>query len=194
MTERWKAIALIALVASICHGALLLESVRMSDDWSYLIWLTRKEWPTLHAIQIYGNGPLMEYYFRAYSLFPDLLLAARSGAFLIVAACGVVSYFLCVESGYVDNAEATFIALISMVYPGYLMHTSITLSVFTFGTLLFLVAALLALRSERASGLRHLAMRLAALLLFFLSFSVNSLLVYFGAFLALHFLVLHREW
>jgi hypothetical protein len=192
MTATRNAIALILLVALAGHGALLLESVRMSDDWSYLAWMGRDEWSTIHSIQLYANLPLLEYYFRAYSLFPDLLAGARLISFLIVAASGVFTFLLCRESGYLRSEDSTWVALVSMVYPGYLMHTSLTLSVFTFGYLLFLAAALLALLSERVSGARHAAARVAALVPFLLSFSVNSLLVYFGAFLVLHFLAVRR--
>jgi hypothetical protein len=194
MGPRRFAIALIALVALVFHGAMLLETVRVSDDWSFLAWLTRKEWTTLHGVHVYSNALLLEYYARAYAYFPDILLAARAAAFLFVLAGGLLAYLLCAETGYLENAESIFVALIAMVYPGYLMYTSLTLGAFTFCLMLFLAAALVALRSERRSGAAHAGMRLAALLLFFLSFSMNSLLVFFGAFLLLHFLVLRREW
>jgi hypothetical protein len=194
MSGRRAAIALIALVALACHGALLLESVRVSDDWSYLAWIGRKEWATIHAVQLYANLPLMEYYFQAYGFFDDPAFAARCASFLFVLTSAVLTYLICVESGFVAETEARFISLISMVYPGYMMHTSLTLTVFTFCFLLFLAAALLALRSERAAGSSHAAMRVSALFLFLLSFTANSLLVYFGALLVVHFLVLRRAW
>jgi surface antigen len=194
MSGRRAAIALIALVALVCHGALLLESVRVSDDWSYLAWIGRKEWATIHAVQLYANLPLMEYYFRAFGFFDDPALVARCASFLFVLTSAILTYLICLESGFVAETEARFIALISMVYPGYMMHTSLTLTVFTFCFLLFLAAALLALRSERAAGSSHAAMRVFALFLFLLSFNANSLLVYFGALLVVHFLVLRRTW
>ena len=199
MTERikstrrfWPYLA-ITLVALLGHGLLLLNDGTYWDDWLIKNQLATGTWGEQYGWATQMGLPVFAYFFWGLKL-AGLIGHYKAVAFLSVALSAILIYKICQRFSWLNRTEALGIALLSLAYPAY--QTTVALSTLQYEVFycLFLFAAWLLLRSEQAGGLKGpaLAVRLTTLLLFFLAFNVDSLLVFYFPFLLLVFLSIRQ--
>ena len=183
------AILALALVA---HGLMLLNDGVYWDGWLIYTNLIEKNWRNLYRMFAEAGSPITYYFHRLMGSFPDIVLAYRLVAFGSIALAAIWVYLIAQEGNWATPSERLWIALLSLVYPA--MQVPFELinvpSVFYYG--LFLGATLVALKAEKRQGASHYALRVGALVGFYLSFTVNSLLVFYFGFLTLLVLLIHQ--
>jgi hypothetical protein len=188
--------ALIVAAALLCHGLLLLNDGTYWDDWLHLTLLYEGSWSEFHDMTLEFGLPVWAYLFWGMKLM-GLLESYKILAFLSILFSSFIVFQLVLRFAWANRFEALGIALLSLVFPAYQTAVSLSTLQYEFFYCLFLLAALFMMIFEQngASNMRGLLLRALSLILFFLSFSVNSLLVFYFPFLfllALHIKRVHQ--
>jgi hypothetical protein len=139
-----------------------------------------------------GGVPTYLYIWAAAAAMPPPMIGFKVLSLLLITGSGLLVYSILVESDLVSRTEALLITCLAVAYPADHTHVLLITVPYLVYWFLFLLGLLVLMRSEIASGGRKWALRVFALACFFLSFSLNSLLLfYFGA-LLFGVLYLHR--
>ncbi|MFA7238469.1 MAG: hypothetical protein WC091_00040 [Sulfuricellaceae bacterium] len=182
---------MIGLVALLGHGLLLFNDGIYFDDWILQPMLAESNWSELQSWFSQMGLPFPPYIYWGVKLAGGYYQAV---ALLAKFFSAVLIYNICLRFSWVNRYEALGIALLSLVYPAYQVAATFCNLTYEFYYCLFLLAAWLLLRTEQIkdhNGLGLLA-RLPPLLLFFIAFNLNSLLVFYFSFLLLLFLYLKQ--
>jgi hypothetical protein len=186
----------IVISAVLAHGLLLLNDGVYWDGWLIYDIFLEKDWNDyyLWATEM-GDLPIMSYfYWLLVKIFPGVIFGYKLVAFLSITFSALFVYMICNELRLTNRIENLFIALLSLSYPAYQVSVELCVNTYSVCYSLFLLACLLAVKSERKERISHYFLRLCSLALFILSFRVNSLLVfYFGFFFILVFYI-RRSW
>lgn len=191
--KRWVDYLVIVVVGLVTHGLLLLNDGIYWDGWLVYSSFMEKA-PDYLSLCFAGAGRPMELCFhRLMGRFPDIILGYKWVAFLSVVFAAMLVYTICRESNLVNRGESLLIAIMALVYPAFHVGVEMTITAYLFFYLLFFLAVWLAFKSENAKGVIRCLWRAFALVFFFFSFSLNSLLVFFYGFILV--LMLHaRQW
>lgn len=192
MAKYWPYL-LIGVVAMFSHGLLLLNDGTYFDDWNLQPVLAEERWDE-HFNWFSEMGlPVSGLFYWAVKQI-GLLGSYRLAAFLLIFFSAVLVYKICLRFTWINRYEALGIALLSLVFPAYQATVVLCHLHYEFFYCMFLLAAWLLLRSEQAGGPKGpgLLARLPPLFLFFIAFNLNSLLVFYFAFLLLLFLHLKQ--
>lgn len=185
-------IAIIAY-ALIAHGLLLLNDGVYWDGWLIYTNLLDENWNNLWMWFSESGVPIVAYLHWFMGYLPLTLFGYKLLAFLSIMFSGILIYRICNETGLVSRREGLFIALLSLSYPAFQISVELIITPFLVFYCLFLVACLLAIRSEKTSGFRHYSLRICSLTLWCLSFTINSLLVFYYGFLMILMLYARRN-
>lgn len=164
-----------------CHWALLTNDGVYWDGWWLRAWLTSSNWNLTHEFFSAVGMPL---YAHVNWLFAGLanpvpaMMVATVGCFLLD---GLIIYELGWQSGWLTGAEALAVALLSTAFPVFLAGQEIIMLFFIFTHTLFLASVLAALLAMKATGLRALGWRGAALAGLFTAGANAGLLAFQGA-------------
>lgn len=184
--------AIIAVVALIVQGPILLMDGIYWDGWLIYTYLAEKNWNNIIAMFIESGSPTTLYLHWFMGYLPNIILGYRLLAFVSIACSGLLVYLIGNEIKWVNSTENLWIALLSLAYPANQVAFEVINAPSVFYLCLFYSACLLALRAERVVGFGHYGLRASAVLLFLISFTVNSLLVFYFGFLLLLVLVVRR--
>lgn len=174
------------IVAGAClsHGLLLLNDGIYWDGWLVYHLRQANAWPTLIAWSTEAGGVPFPFFLRwALGAWPGVIFGFRLAAFGALTLAAILVYAVATEVELWEPTDRLFVALLSLVYPAYQVAIEINTTKYLITYSVFLLAALLALRAERAAGIQHWSQRLLALGGFFLAFGTSSLLVWYLAFL-----------
>lgn len=177
----------ITCVALVSHGLLLLNDGLYWDGWLIKDYLDNNDWDSLHAMTSEMGLPVLGYFFWSLKLL-GIHQYYKVVAFLSMLLSAVLVYRIGLLFGWLNRIESLGVALLSLVYPAYQMTVEICTLQYVFFYCVFLLAALLMLLHLSFSGVSSFIIRAMSLLLFFLSFTVNSLLVFYFPFVMLLFL------
>jgi hypothetical protein len=181
----------ILLMAMIVHGLLLLNDGIYWDDW---VWFDLRNniyhWDRIFAASAeMGSMPYEKYFGYLFSVFPDRVFASKFFVFVAIVGSGCLFFELCLGSGYFNRWESLLVALVSVVYPADKSQVIMSTAFYFIYSAVFLAACLVALRKERFRHNKpiYVLVRIVSLLLFLVSFSLNSFLVVFYCFVILLF-------
>jgi hypothetical protein len=179
------AYVLILLVALLTHGLLIVNDGVYWDGWLVYTSLLEKNWHNLRTLFDQAGLPLLAYVHWWMGYLPSFVFWYKLSAWVCIALSGILVYEIGRTSGLVGDVESALIALLSLSYPA--MQASPELVIFPYILLycLFLLGVYLAFRSEQGCAVARFSLRIASLLVFFVSFWINSLLVYYLGFLLL---------
>ena len=170
---------IIVAYALVTHGLLLLNDGVYWDDW-----LLHTNWSNLYSLFAGSGGiPTTAYFHWLMGYLPHTIFCYKLVAFLSITFSGILVYSICNELKFTSRTESLFVALLSLSYPAFQVSMASINTPSPFYYFVFLLACFLALRSERKSGVPRYSLRVGALALWFLSFTVNSLLVFYYGFL-----------
>jgi len=178
----------IALAVFFTHGLLLLNDGIYWDDW---LWL-KADGLSLNREAIDKTAAQMGA--MPNSMIPLWLsqwLGYRQVAFLSILAIGLLTYAVASRTKLLSRCEGFLLALITLTYPAFQTWIVFATTRYIFCLAMFLLACLLALKAEELRGARHVTLRVLALMSFFLSFDLNSLLCFYLGFV-LVMIFLHR--
>lgn len=179
----WPYLVLAAMVL-ISHGWLLLNKGVYWDDWLIKGFLDDGNWNELRNMTSEMGLPILAFFFWSLKLL-GLANSYKLVAFVLILFSSLTVYQIGLRTGWLYRSEALLIALLAAVYPAF--QTSILLSTlqYQFFYFIFLVAVLCILISEEAAVGQKQRLFLLSLsfVLFFISFNLNSLLVFYFPFL-----------
>jgi len=182
MQRRVEYIAIV-FVALIVHGLVLLNDGIYLDDWLIYTDLIEGNWEALSSWVIQAGQPGHLYFYWLVGYLPGLIFKFRMVAFLSILLTAILVYKICDESKLTSRLESLFIAFISLTYPAFRVSIETSVTPYLVFYFLFVLAIFLAVWSERVSGVVRHSLRGCSAVLFFLSFSLNSLLVFYFGFL-----------
>lgn len=195
MQQMWKRInwhyIVIFLAASFAHAIMLLNDGVFADGWLLYSMLKHRDWEVVQSWFLEASMPASLYLHWSLAHLPNFVFWYRVLSFSIIVAAGCVVYLIGNSTGFVSRSESLAIAVIAATYPAYTVATVLVWVASDLYLLFFLVAAYLAIKSIQTAGLKSVLLRISALVLFLVSFIVNSLLVFYFGFLCLFLLVLY---
>jgi len=171
---------------------LLLNDGVYWDGWLIYTSLVEKSWHNIHSIFFEPGAPITAYFHWAMGYLPAMIFSYKLVAFLSITLFGILVYSICNELRLLSRIESLFIALLSVSYPAFQASIELATIPYLAYYCLFLLACFLALRSEKAHGFPHYCLRVGSLALWALSFTINSLLVFYYGFLLV--LILHARY
>ncbi|MCX6056651.1 MAG: hypothetical protein NTW69_00645 [Chloroflexi bacterium] len=190
-SPKWN-YAIIAVVALIVQGPILLMDGVYWDGWLIYTSLAEKNWNNIYSMFIEAGSPTTLYLHWFMGYFPNIILGYRVLAFISIACSSLLVYLIGNETKWVNSTENLWIALLSLAYPAVQVAFEIINVPSVVWLCLFYLACFLSFRAERAVGPGHYGLRASAVLLFLISFTVNSLLVFYFGFLLLLALFVRR--
>jgi len=176
-------VRILLLLSLLTHGLLLLNDGTYWDDWLIKSYLAHGNWGSLHQMTSEMGLPLLGYFFwEVNSIFG--LHAYTALAFALVTAISLLIYALLQLDSSITQPESLGIAALTIAFPAYRTTILFCTLQYLFCYALFLGTALLLIESEKWTSGRQILFRPLALLLFFISFNTNSLLVFYFIFIA----------
>jgi hypothetical protein len=174
-----RTIGVLVLLLLIAHAPLLLNDGVFMDDW--LVLKLRRDYAIDLDFLLIGAGhPVFFSYDNLANMSgaPVMVLQAMTAAAILAGA--ICLLLAAKRTGLLNRGEAVGFSLIVWTYPGYQMWAGKgnALYVFSFG--LFFVGAWLLTLAFSARGGSHVLFRIAAALVFFLSFALNSIMVLYA--------------
>jgi len=178
---------LILLVFTVAaHGLILFNDGLYWDAWMIDSWQRRRDWSTMKRFFSEVGMPLQPYLHRFIAGFPNRSIVYR---LLVVASTygsALAIYLTATRFGFLDENQALILSLLYLAYTGYHMNVdSIIVLQYGLPAAMFYWAAYVAFAALDHAGASHWGLRLMSLVLFWCSFSANSLLVYYFGFLGL---------
>lgn len=177
--------ALILFVATILtHGLLLVNDGLYWDGWLLNGWQITKDWPSMQRFFREVGMPLLFIEHRIMAFLPGRIFAYKILGFISLYISAFSVYLLAVQFGSLTPFEALCLSLLMLCYPGQQMLVEPVVSLnYMLPVALFFSACWLGLSAELILDSNHWLYHFGALILFTLSFNMNSLLLYYGGYL-----------
>lgn len=177
------------LVTITCHGLLLFNGGIYWDDWLSLGYLKSGDWQSLSEQTSEMGLPLLGYFQWSLKLL-NIYAYYKIIAFLLIYISAVLIYQTSLNLRILTGMESLLLAIIFIAFPAYQVTVLFCTLNYLFCLFLFYLAAYIYLESLVGTKSTRLILiyKLGAAAIFFISFNLNSLLVYFYAFLLLMFL------
>jgi len=176
-------IVLPLLVGLLSYGLVILNRGLFLDGWFLEGWSKKETW---HILKRFTGEVGMPFIYFLHKSISSLRVGKTAYNFInvisLIGAAYAVTY-LCVKSGYLSFQESMLIAALMLAYPGQQIACEKSVSQYFLCALLFYLGAVLNIQSELSIGTESVLLWIASLTLLFLSFNMNSLLVYYLGFL-----------
>lgn len=187
---------IIVVSAGLIHGLLLLNDGVYWDGWLIYDIFLEKDWSDFYLwVSEMGGLPIMAHFYRLLvGIFPGVIFGYKLVAFLSITFSALFVYMICNELRLTNRKENLFIALLSLSYPAFQVSVELSVNTYLVCYCLFLLACLLAIKSEGKDRISHYFLRLCSLASFILCFKVNSLLVFYFGFLFILVFYIQRSW
>src|SRR5690606_9523007 len=120
------------------------------------------------------------YFHLFFWYFNNPIIAYKIVSFISIVFSSLLVFHLSARSKFLSILESWFVAAIYGCYSSYQVHSEIIMTPYIFCYMLFLAGICLSLIGFDFVGRRHFFIRIISLIIFSISFSINSLLVFFG--------------
>jgi hypothetical protein len=181
-----RALGILFAAGLAAHGLLPFLEIVVSDDWFTLLAYRTASIESAWEGAVFLSMPLTVLQALPFFLIGDNLLALRGINLLVLIANGYIFYRLLCELKAFEKREALVAAVISIVFPAYLVHFMVSFLFYPLGLLLFQSALLLVLRGEE-NPQHRLRYFIPAMAMVFYSFHLGALLVFYVFFIFAHF-------
>ena len=180
---------LLFLAVLVSHGLLFSSTNQYWDGWYIFEWVRTKNLPLLEQYFAEAGHNAFGWMHNLYAQFPNPVPVYHIVAFTcwFLIACGC--YLMLRRTGKFTANESLWLGAFTAIYPGFVYDTDVTVSQFLQCWALFLFSAARALKVRQKHSV---FIDPLALIGFFASFIMNSLLVLFHAFM-FGMLILFRE-
>jgi hypothetical protein len=180
MKQHRSAYIIITLVSFMTHGLLLLNQGIYMDDWLTFSHLFAGDLDYVHLQFDQGGVSLFGDIWELYSHFSNVSSAMSITVFLTIWFGGILIYRIAINTKILKKWECLFIAIITIMYPAYQAQVINLVGVYHILIFLFLISTWLYLRNTNANKFFRIGIHLITLILFGLSFNLNSLLIFYG--------------
>ena len=166
------------------HGLLLLNKGIYWDSWILRKWVEKKEWRTMKVFYRAVGMPFFYYVHRSFNLSPNSIWLYRLVCFISLWSTSALVFLICHNFSPLDQWQSFFIAAMMLMFPIQDMALEFCVTVqYVLTQTLFYCAILLCFSLNDLNwGLDYLLLRSLMIILFLMSFNMNSLLVFYGAF------------
>ncbi|WP_064686623.1 hypothetical protein [Rhizobium bangladeshense] len=185
-----KTSSLVLLTISVLctHWMAFVNEGIFAEDAGLFSSLFFKDWNAIMNMYSSAAVPLFTYYVWPLSYIPNIFLLKSIVIFGVYIAV-IFSYLIALKSEFLTERESFYIALLSHLLPITTVTVIITYSTYFNAYALFLVATYLFISLERTRGRLYYLVRGASIFIYFVSFTLNSLLVLYAAAFILAYLV-----
>lgn len=183
-----RALIAMSLLLLAAHAPLILNNGIFFDDW--LLLKMRQDSVMDLDFMWHGAGHPVFYLYDSIANLTGMPIVLMQVMALVAVLLGAVSLSLAAtRARLLGPMEAIAFSLIVWTYPGYQAWAVKGLAGYVFSYGLFFVGTWLLMLAFDGGGARHVTLRIAAALAFFLSFALNSLMMLyvfamFGLFVA----------
>jgi hypothetical protein len=175
------------------HALLPFLTLVVSDDWFTLLAYREASLESAWTGAVFLSMPLTVLQSLPFFLIGDSLPVLRAINFLVLWGIGASLFAVLNQLAPSARRENTWVAVIAVVFPGYMVHFMVSFLFYPLGLLLFLLGLSLVLRGESEQGMgRYLRLSAGAALAFY-SFHFGALLVAYMLFVAAHLYYRWRE-
>lgn len=174
-----RAVTILTLLLLAAHAPVMLNDGLVMDDW--LVLKPRLDYVVDIDFLLSGAGHPIFFSYDTIANFsgnPILLMKVLALAGILFGAISLV--LAATRLNLLDWKEAIGFALIVWTYPGYQMWAGKANAVYVFSFGLLFVGAWLFSLAFSARGVRRIVLRIAAALVFLLSFALNSTVVLYA--------------
>ena len=179
MSPLLRAIAVLLVVLLAAHAPMLLNDGLFMDDW--LVLKPRPDYFIDIDFLLNGAGHPIFYSYDTFANWTGAPVAVMVSLAFAGIVFGAISLMLtATRLGLLDRAEAVGFALIVWTYPGYQLWAGKANAVYVFSFGLLFIGAWLLTLAFSARGLRRVLLRVACVLVFLLSFALNSTIVLYA--------------
>lgn len=185
---RVSSLVLLTISVLCTHWMAFLNEGIFAEDAGLFSSLFFRDWNAIMNMYSSAAVPMFTYYVWPLSYIPNVFLLKSVVIFGVYVAV-IFSYLIALRCGFLNEREAFYIALFSNLLPITTVTVIITYSTYFNAYALFLVATYLFVSVERIHGGLHYLSRGASLFIYFVSFTLNSLLVLYAAAFLLAYLV-----
>ncbi|MDD4857583.1 MAG: hypothetical protein PHD74_05680 [Candidatus Krumholzibacteria bacterium] len=127
------------------------------------------------------------------ALFPNIIAGYRVLTFVFLLLSALLCYVVCLETRMLSPWESLSISMIQLAFPAFRVMCCLYMLPFIMSISLFLLGAYLALKNLSGGNGVSLVLRMLSLICFFLSFTTNSLLVFYLGFILLMIFTVRRR-
>ena len=190
----WPWMAVILGYGILTHGIILVNDATYGDGWMLEFWHEHKDWKSMR--RFFSEVGMVNLYFehRMLSYLPWRRTAYRVISLVSVLAVALAVFLASVYTDTFNPPQATTIALLLLSYPSYAVTFESNVSLqYTFKVALFYIGCLLAVATISSFDAGHLTVFALSMLLFFVAFNANSVLVYFWGFLLFYAWLAHTR-
>jgi hypothetical protein len=182
-TTPLRTIVILLVLLLAAHAPMMLNDAPLMDDW--LVLMPRPDYAVDIDFLLNGAGhPIFFSYYYLANLTGEPILAMKVLALTGICAGSVCLVLAATRLRLLTLPEATGFALIVWTYPGYQLWAGKANAVYVLSFGLLFVGGWVMMLAFAASGARHVLLRIAALLLFLLSFALNSTMVLYAFMMA----------
>ena len=166
------------------HGLILLNKGIYWDSWILRKWVEKKEWRAMKVFYRAVGMPFFYYVHRSFNLSPNSIWLYRLVCFLSLWSTSALVFLICHNFSPLDQWQSFFIAAMMLMFPIQDMALEFCVTVqYVLTQTLFYCAILLCFSLNDLNwGIDYLLLRSLMIILFLMSFNMNSLLVFYGAF------------
>jgi hypothetical protein len=166
------------------HGLLLLDYAPRWDGWVIYYRIQDRDWPSLLAGFRALGIPAFAYLHYLVGQLPYFLFWFKFTTFLSLLTTTLITYHLLGDfPAAIGRADRLLLCMLLATFPANLVNIELIMMPFAVCYACFFVAAAVYRRSIRSEGTPSLLLRLLALGLFYFSFMMQSLLVFYAVFL-----------
>ncbi len=189
--KAWAPPLILFFYTFLAHGLLLLNEGIYSDDYLYVTYLIKRDWNALFSLFDQTGRPLLALMHWPFTIFPDIIFGYKVVIFVLIFLSALLVYSICKRSGYLSQNESLLLAVFSMTFPANQFFVAIGMSSYYILYTLYLLAAYLDIVSLGEKRSRRVWLFAGSVILFFFSFTLSSLLVfYYGYLLVRYFIIL----
>lgn len=187
-------IGLILGYGILAQGIIFLNDGLYWDGWLVELWQQNGDRNSMR--RFYSEVGMPNLYFEHWVLgrVPQRQLVYRAISFVSILTIAVFVFLAAVCTNVFNPPQATVISLLLLSYPAYAVtFDGVTSVQYTSKIALFYVGCFLAITTIGEPDTVHMVVFAVSLILFFISFNANSLLVYFWGFVLFYVWLVHTR-
>lgn len=176
---------LILVFVLVNHGLLLLNDGVYWDGWLIYTYHLEDKQYLINKMFTEAGAPVALLLHRTMGYFPNIIFGYKLVAFLSLFLVGIFTYRIFIKLTIFNQQESIIIALINVSYPAFQVYFELIILPYIVLYACFLGGIVIFIDFTKVPKYQFSFKRLVCLALLFISFSVNSLLVFYFAFISI---------
>lgn len=175
-----SSLLLLTIAVFYTHWMAFFNEGIFAEDSGLFPALIYKDWHSITGMFSSAAVPVFTYYVWPMALAENIFLF-KSIVIIGVYFIAIFSYLIALKSGFLLERESFVLGIFTQLLPIPTVTVIFTYSIYFNAYALFLLATYLFLSIEWMRGASHYLLRVLAICVYFLAFTLNSLLVFYAA-------------